>query len=42
MAFVSVGSTRIILALASRSSYILERASGRTLALAGRCMMSKS
>jgi len=36
MAFFTVGSTRIMLAVDSRSSYIVERASARPVSFPGR------
>ena len=42
MFFFSVGSTRVISALASRFLYTLESASAGTLSFPGLCMISKS
>ena len=40
--FFSLGSTRVISVLASRSSYTLDVTSARTLSFPGMCMISKS
>jgi len=39
MTFFSVGSTKFMSVLASRSSYILDRASARTLSFLGLCII---